>query len=110
MNHAEIIENDKGDIKLVRLIYIDHKSEAFIEFNSIKHPNYPDQHLSWDNDNFIFGKFYKFLKRWKNGKLKKKDEEKFKDVWPILININVVDELIEMIEFALEKEWYEFKE
>ena len=36
MNHAETIENDKGDIKLVRLNYIDHKSEAYIEFNNIK--------------------------------------------------------------------------
>jgi hypothetical protein len=27
-----------------------------------------------------------------------------------LLNQDVVSELIEMIEFALEKEWYEFKE
>jgi len=109
MNHAETIENDKGDIKLVRLSYIDHKSEAYIEFNKIMHHNYPDQYLSWDNADFIFGKFYKFLKRWKNGRMKKKDEEKFKDIWPILTD-DVVRELTEMLEFALEKEWYEFKE
>jgi len=117
MNHAETIENDKGDIKLVRLSYIDHKSEAYIEFNkTMQHDyldqyyhNYSDQYLIWDNADFIFGKFYKFLKRWKNRKLKEKDEEKFKDIWAILTD-DVVRELIEMLEFALEKEWYEFKE
>lgn len=108
MNHAETIENNKGDVKLVRLIYNDHYSEAWIEFSSLKDKEYPDQTLSWDNDDFIFGKFYKFLKRWDNRKLKKKDEENFKDVW-LILNDDVVYELIEMIEFALEKEWYEFK-
>lgn len=109
MNHAETIENDKGDIKLVRLSYIDHNSEALIEFNNIKHPDYPDQYISWDNADFIFTKFYKFLKRLKKGELKKKDRENFNDVWLILTD-DTVRELIEMIEFALEKEWYEFKE
>ena len=107
MNHAETIENDKGDIKLVRLSYIDHKSEAFIEFNN--HPDNEKKYIVWDNADFIFTKFYKFLKRWKNRRMKKKDEEKFKDIWPILTD-DVVRELIEMLEFALEKEWYEFKE
>ena len=108
MNHAETIETDKGDIKLVRLNSIDHKSEAYIEFNNIKLKSL-NQYISWDNADFIFTKFYKFLKRWKNRKLKEKDEEKFKDIWPILTD-DVVRELIEMLEFALEKEWYEFKE
>jgi len=107
MNHAETIENDKGDIKLVRLSYIDHNSEAFIEFNN--HPDNTKKYVVWDNANFIFTKFYKFLKRWKNRRMKKNDEEKFKDIWPILTD-DVVRELIEMLEFALEKEWYEFKE
>ena len=109
MNHAETIENDKGDIKLVRLIYSDHNSEAYIEFNKITHIDNPNQYLSWDNADFIFGKFYKFLKRWDNKRLKKKDEKRFKDVW-LILDDDVVYELIEMIEFALEKEWYEFKE
>ena len=107
MNHAETIENDKGDIKLVRLVYSDHKSEAFIEFNN--HPDNAKKYVVWDNADFIFTKFYKFLKRWKNRRMKKKDEEKFKDIWPILTD-DVVRELIEMLEFGLEKEWYEFKE
>ena len=111
MNYSETIENDNGDIKLVRLSYIDHKSEVYIEFNNIKLKslNQLNQYISWDNADFIFTKFYKFLKRWKNRKLKEKDEEKFKDIWPILTD-DVVIELIEMLEFGLEKEWYEFKE
>jgi hypothetical protein len=109
MNHAETIENDKGDIKLVRIIYDHRKSEAWIEFNSLKDQDYPNQDIIWDNDDFIFGKFYKFLIRYKCNKLKDKDEKKYKEVLSIL-NQDVVSELIEMIEFALEKEWYEFKE
>jgi hypothetical protein len=107
MNHVEIIENNKGDIKLVRLIYDDHKSNSWIEFRN--HPDNPNQDVFWDNDNYIFTKFYKFLKRWHDNKLKEKDEKKFKDIWPILTD-DIIYELIEMIEFALEKEWYEFKE
>lgn len=107
MNHTETIENDKGDIKLVRLVYSDHKSEAFIEFNN--HPDNEKKYIVWDNADFIFGKFYKFLIRYKCNKLKDKDEKKYKEVLSIL-NQDVVSELIEMIEFALEKEWYEFKE
>jgi hypothetical protein len=108
MNHAEIIENDKGDIKLVRIIYDHRKSKAWIEFNSLKDQDYPNQDVVWDNDEFIFGKFYKFLKRWDENRLKKKDEKIFKDIWPILTDV-VVSELIEMLEFALEKKWYEFE-
>lgn len=109
MNHAETIENDKGDIKLVRLVYSDHNSEAWIEFNSLKNQDYPNQDIIWDNDDFIFGKFYKFLIRYKCNKLKDKDEKKYKEVLSIL-NQDVVSELIDMLELALEKEWYEFKE
>jgi len=108
MNHAETIENDKGDIKLVRLVYSDHNSEAWIEFNSLKEPKYPNQDVVWDNDDFIFGKFYKFLIRYKCNKLKKNDEKKYDDVWSIL-NQDVVSELIDMLELALEKKWYEFE-
>jgi hypothetical protein len=108
MNHAETIENDKGDIKLVRLVYSDHNSEAWIEFNSLKEPKYPNQDVVWDNDDFIFGKFYKFLIRYKCNKLKKNDKKKYDDVWSIL-NQDVVSELIDMLELALEKKWYEFE-
>jgi len=109
MNNIEAIENNDGDIKLVRLVYDHYKSEAWIEFNSLKNPEYPNQNVMWDNDNFIFTKFYKFLKRLKKGELKKKDREKFNDVWLILTD-NTVRELIEMLEFALEKQWYKPKE
>ena len=109
MNNTELIENDKGDIRLVRLILNDRYSETWIEFNGLKDPDYPDQYINWDNDDFIFGKFYKFLKRLKKGELKKKDRENFNDVWIILTD-DTVRELIEMIQFALEKEWYKPKE
>jgi hypothetical protein len=106
MNHAETIENDKGDIKLVRIIYDHRKSEAWIEFNN--HHDNAKKDVVWDNDEFIFGKFYKFLIRYKCNKLKKNDKKKYDDVWSIL-NQDVVSELIDMLEFALEKKWYEFE-
>jgi hypothetical protein len=109
MNNIEAIENNDGDIKLVRLVYDHHKSEAWIEFNSLKDPEYPNQNVMWDNDNFIFTKFYKFLFRYKDNKLKKKDEKKYSDVWPIL-NQYTVGELIKMLEYAKEREWYKPKE
>lgn len=80
----------------------------WIEFKTIKDKEYPDQDLSWDNPDFIFVKFYKFLKRWQKKELKKKDHKKYEDVWEIL-NEKVVEELILMIELALEQGWYEPK-
>ena len=109
MIHTEAIENNRGNIKLVRIKYDHSNGECWIEFNSLKDPSYPEQDLCWDNDDFIFGKFYKFLKRLKKGELKKKDRENFNDVWLILTD-DTVRELIEMIQFALEKEWYKPKE
>jgi hypothetical protein len=105
MIHTEAIENNRGNIKLVRIKYDHSNGEPWIEFNGLKDPSYPEQDLSWDNDDFIFGKFYKFLKRWDNKRLKKKDEEKFQEIWPILTD-DLVGELIEMLDLALEKEWY----
>ena len=105
MIHTESIENTRGNIKLVRIIYSDHNSEAWIEFNGLKDQDYPSQDVFWDNDNFIFGKFYKFLKRWDENRLKKKDEDKFQEIWPILTD-DLVGELLEMLDLALEKEWY----
>ena len=109
MNNTESIENNDGDIKLVRLVYDHYKSQAWIEFNSLKDPEYPNQNVMWDNDNFIFTKFYKFLFRYKNNKLKDKDKKKYKEIYSIL-NQDVVSELIEMLEFAKKKEWYKPKE
>lgn len=105
MIHTEAIENTRGNIKLVRIIYSDHNSEAWIEFNGLKDQDYPSQDVFWDNDDFIFGKFYKFLKRWDENRLKKKDEDKFQEIWPILTD-DLVSELIEMLDLAIEKEWY----
>jgi hypothetical protein len=106
MIHTEAIENNRGNIKLVRIKYdYDLDSNSWIEFNGLKDPSYPEQDLSWDNDDFIFGKFYKFLKRWDNKRLKKKDEEKFQEIWTILTD-DLVGELIEMLDLALEKQWY----
>jgi hypothetical protein len=105
MNHTEAIENDKKNIKLVRLVYDDKNGKTWIEFTILINPDYTEQSEFWDNDNFIFGKFYKFLKRWKNDKIKKKDKEMFKDVWSIL-NDDIVIELIDMLDFAIEKGWY----
>lgn len=107
MLHTEQLENTYSDIKLVRLVYDNHKSDTWIEFNNIKSPDYPNQ-LCWDNDDFIFTKFYKFLIRYKCNKLKKNDEKKYDDIW-LILNQDVVSELIDMLEYAIEKKWYERK-
>jgi hypothetical protein len=107
MIHTETIENTRGNIKLVRIIYDFGNGECWIEFNGLKDEDYPSHDVFWDNDNFIFINFYKFLKRLKKGKLKKKDRENFNNVWPILTDDTVI-ELIKMLEFAIEKEWYRF--
>ena len=108
MTHVEQLESYYGDIKLVRLVYDDHKSKAWIEFDNVKSPDYPNQTLCWDNDDFIFIKFYKFLIRYKCNKLKDKDKKKYDDVW-LILNQDVVSELIDMLEYAIEKKWYERK-
>ena len=108
MNHTESIESNCGNIKLVRLIFNDHYSQLWIEFNSLQDLEYPKQTLIWDNADFIFGKFYKFLNRWDNRKLKKKDEENFKDIWSILTD-ELVWEMLKMVEFAIEREWNQYK-
>lgn len=77
-----------------------------IEFKTLKNKNYPDQTLMWDNDDYIFGKFYKFLKRWKKGELKKNDPKKFNDIWGLLTYPRV-EELINMLEYAIKEKWYE---
>lgn len=100
MNHAEIIETDDGLIKLVRLVYDDKESDAWIEFKDLEKGS-----VIWDNDNFVFIKFYKFLKRWKNEKLKKKDKNTFEDIW-LFLDDNSVKELIQMLDYAIEKGWY----
>jgi len=105
MIHTETIENTRGNIKLVRIIYDNSNGEPWIEFNGLKDSSYPEQDLCWDNHDFIFGKFYKFLKRWDNKRLKKKDEEKFQEIWTILTD-DLVSELLEMLDLALEKQWY----
>ena len=105
MTHTEAIENDRGNIKLVRIKYDNSNGECWIEFNGLKDSSYPSQDVCWDNHDFIFGKFYKFLKRWDNKRLKKKDEEKFQEIWTILTD-DLVGELIEMLDLALEKQWY----
>jgi hypothetical protein len=105
MIHTEAIENNRGNIKLVRIKYDNSNGEPWIEFNGLKDPCYYSQDLCWDNHDFIFGKFYKFLKRWDNKRLKKKDEEKFQEIWTILTD-DLVTELIEMLDLALEKQWY----
>lgn len=108
MNHTEQLENTYGNIKLVRLVYDHHKSDPWIEFMDIKNSEYTDQHVSWDNDDFIFTKFYRFLIRYKCNKLKDKDKKKYDDVW-LILNQDVVSELIDMLDYAMEKGWYELK-
>jgi hypothetical protein len=82
--------------------------DVSIEFKNIMDKDYPTLPLVWDNDHFIFGKFYRFLTRWDKKSLKKKDEEKFKDIWHRLTE-DLVKEMLEMLDSAIMDGWYERK-
>lgn len=81
------------------------KEWVWLEFLQLKSKEYPEQTLSWDNPGWIFGKFYKFLNRWKNRDLKKKDKETFSDIYSILTD-DTVEELLEMLEEAKRLNWH----
>ena len=52
-----------------------------------------------------FIKFYKFLRRYKNHKLKKKDKSNYDDIWTILTDERV-EEIIYILDSAIEQGWY----
>lgn len=104
------IATENDDIKLN--IGVDADTGKFympsIEFCNIKSVKYPEQTVFWDNDKFIFEKFYRFLKRFDKNELKKKDEKKFLDVWNEL-NVDVVKDLINILDRAKQLGWYDNK-
>lgn len=104
------IKSDNEEVELVCLYSrtTGLSSSVWIDFKSIMNKEYPEQTLMWDNEDFIFGKFYRFLNRWDKKRLKKKDEENFKDIWPILTD-ELVGEMLEMLDSAIMDGWYERK-
>jgi hypothetical protein len=102
------IESDDASIELC--ILTDRNGNwshdmIWITFNELNDENYPDMKLSWDNSDFIFIKFYKFLHRWKNKTLKRKDRANYDDIWIILTDERV-EEIIDMIDSAINQGWY----
>lgn len=75
-----------------------------IEFTEVMNKEYPTLTLCWDNPEWIFGKFYKFLYRCDEGRNKKKDRENFSDIWDILTT-ELVKDMIEMLEEAKRLNW-----
>jgi hypothetical protein len=68
----------------------------------LDHPTMKDEY--WDNENFIFEKFYQFASRWKNRRMINSDLLEFQFV------LNKLDEesmntLIDIIELAKELGW-----
>ena len=97
---------DGDDIKLsVGIDEFDKYYMPSLEFCNVEPKNYPGQTEIWDNEDYIWGKFYKFLKRFDESRLKKKDKEKFANIWSEL-NANIVKELIEMLDKGIELGWY----
>ena len=102
-NGEAILEGYKGKGDIVKPDWVT------IEFPELRHEEYPDQTLMWDNPSFIFGKFRKFLSRWQRKELKKKDKENFSDIWGILTD-EVVMDFVEMLEEAERLGWCKTKE
>jgi len=102
-NAEVILDGYKGQGDVVKPDWVT------IEFPEIMNKEYPEQTLMWDNPRFIFGKFYKFLYRWEEGRLKKKDKETFSDIWHILTD-ELVEDVIEMLEEAICLGWKKNKE
>lgn len=99
------ISNEEGTIELTALFNDGKYSISSIVFKKLKNKEFPDQELFWDNDDFIFGKFRRFLRRWQRGRLKKKDQKKFEEIWNILDD-ETVDEILLMLETAFNLKWY----
>jgi hypothetical protein len=80
---------------------------TWLEFHELYDEEYPDKNLAWDNEDYLFNIFYPFLHRWKNRICKPEDEIEFKEVWHYLENNeDLVEELIEMFNEALNQKWY----
>ena len=104
------ISSDNAEVEIVCL-YSKNTGlpvNIWIDFKTVIDKEYSAQSLMWDNDHFIFGKFYKFLNRWDKKRLKKKDEETFKDIWSLLTD-DLVKEMLEMLDSAIMDGWYERK-
>ena len=101
------ISNDDESIELCILCKKDKLFSDFvwITFNKLTDKNYQNMKLTWDNPDFIFKKFYKFLLRWKNKSLKNKDYINYTDIWQIL-NDEKVEEIINILDSAIEQGWY----
>lgn len=97
-NGEVILEGYKGQEDEVKPQWVT------IEFTEVMNKEFPKQTLMWDNPAFIFGKFYKFLKRWEKKELKKKDKKNFSDIWDILTT-ELVKDMIEMLEEAKRLNW-----
>lgn len=108
MFRYDVITDEECNIELTALIEpgTGKRTMVAIEFKNLRCKDYPTQTLLWDNDDYIFNDLYEFLKRWEKDEVWIKDKEKFQDIWPILSN-DLVKELVEMIEYALEEKWYE---
>ena len=103
MYRYNTIASDAGEVELVKM-----HSSIWIDFTKVMDKEYPTLTLVWDNEDFIFGKFYRFLKRWNNNQLKKKDKEEFEDIWDILTD-DLVEEMLAMLDLAITEGWYERK-
>ena len=79
----------------------------WIEFHDIMSDLDPEESICWDNEDYLFEKFYPFLLRWKSRWCFPTDYKDFADVWQYFEdNEELIDELIEMFDVALKQGWY----
>lgn len=81
------------------------KDFIWLEFTEIKDKTYPDQNMVWDNSDYLFVTFYKFLNAYLNRSLTPQDKEEFEDIYDYLDD-NKCNDLLELLNTAKNLNWY----
>ena len=91
---------------------IDFKDNGYympnLTFTEIPDEQCPGQKLCWDNPDYLYCEFTKFLKRFLKKELKKKDKKNFKDIWHIL-NKDSCQAFLDMLKKSKELGWNKLK-
>lgn len=85
-------------------IYKNRYYMPWITFKNIQNKKYPSQNLTWDNVDFIFGDFYKFLLHYLDRYVSEKEKNLFADIYAE-INDEEANILLEMLQEGIKLGW-----
>ena len=83
------------------------KSTLYIQFHEITEEF--ESGLVWDNPDFIFNDFRKYLTNFRDRTLTKEQLEEFKEVHSFFMDYSLIDRAdacIELLDFAEKNKWY----